>query len=243
MNSPYIHISGENYNPEIEERYNNWYNHVYVPELLMKFEGVTERRRYKLLEGNDGYPQYLVVGYYYSEYSERPMWKFVESRERRIFDTDRDHEFAGKFEVLWNAYYEVVKYVNREIPSAAGDPGADRPVMYIESYKMPLGEQGKYVNWLSSFGYNAYLPVLMRSSGLKEYDHYMVMNVDRGTTVPIKYPDNPPYVSFFYFGNVDDYQQFKSSPELAVFRERIQSGFQGEVRWSVGYQLVKSWRK
>jgi hypothetical protein len=133
--------------------------------------------------------------------------------------------------------------VNRETPSAAGDPGADRPVMYIESYKMPLGEQGKYVNWLSSFGYNAYLPVLMRSSGLKEYDHYIVMNVDRGTTVPIKYPDNPPYVSFFYFGNVDDYQRFKSSPELAVFRERIQSGFQGEVRWSVGYQLVKSWRK
>jgi hypothetical protein len=63
VNSPYIHICGENYSPEIEERYNNWYDHVYVPELLMKFEGVTERRRYKLLDGNEGCPHYLVVGY------------------------------------------------------------------------------------------------------------------------------------------------------------------------------------
>jgi len=240
VNSPYIHISGENLNPEIEERYNDWYNHVYVPDLLMKFEGVTERRRYKLLDGNDGYPQYLVVGYYYSE---RPMWKFIESRERRVFDTDRDNEFAGKFELLWNAYYEVAKYVSKESISAVGDPGADSPVMYIEAYKMPLVEQGNYVNWLCSFGYNTYLPVLMKSSELMEYDHYTLMNLASGTTVSIKYPDNPPDVSFFYFRNVDDYRQFKNSPELAIFRERIQSGFRGEVQWSVGYQLIQSWEK
>ena len=39
VNPPYIHIGGNNYSPEIEERYNNWYNHVYGPEFLMKLEG------------------------------------------------------------------------------------------------------------------------------------------------------------------------------------------------------------
>jgi hypothetical protein len=240
VNSPYIHISGESFSPEIAEGYNNWYNDVYVPDLLMKFEGVTERRRYQLLEGNGGYPQYLVVGYYYSE---RPMWRFIESKERRAFDADRDNKFAGKFEVLWNAFYEVGKYVTGGPPSPAGNPGADRPVLHIEAYRMPLVEQGNYVNWLGSAGYDTFLPELFRCSRLMEYDHYTVMNLASGTTTPITSPDNPPYVSFFYFRNVDDYRQFKNSPELVVFRERMRSGFRGEIQWSVGYQLVKSWGK
>lgn len=239
-NYPYVWIGGNNYNPEIEERYNNWYNEVYVPELLIKMEGVKERRRYKSIERSASYPQYFGISYYENE---RSLVNTIESRERRIYDSDRDTTFAGKFEIIWRAQYELVKSINKEPTSATADPGADRPVIHVEAYKMPSEEQEKYIIWLSRFGYDVYLPLLMKSSGLLEYDHYKLIKRDMKTTVPVKDPDNPPYLSLFYFRNIEDYQQFKNSTELAAFRERIQSGFQAETKWSVGYQLVKSWRK
>jgi hypothetical protein len=237
---PYISFGGNNYSPEIEERYNNWHNEVYIPELMLKREGVKEIRRYKLLEPNVRYPKYTGINYFENE---KLLQNSIESRERRIYDADRDITFAGKFEIIWRSHYELLKNVNTKLPLATVDPGADRPVMLVEGYKMPQEEQGKYATWLSRFGYDVYLPLLMKSSNLLEYDNYKVIIIDPKTTIPIKEPDNPPYLSFFFFRTIEDYQELKSSLEFAAFRERIQSGFQADIKWSVAYQLVKSWRK
>jgi hypothetical protein len=238
---PYIHIGGNTFSPEIEERYNNWYNHVYEPELLNKLPGRRANRRYKLLEGNTGYPQYFGIHYYENE---RSLNNVIESRERRTYDADRDTTFAGKFEIIWRGHYELVKnIVSKEPLTGTSEAGADRPVLHIEAYDIPQEEQEKFERWLSRFGYDVYLPLLMKSCNLLEYDHYRVIYADMKTTVPVKEPDNPPYLSLFHFRNTEEYQQFNSSLEMAAFRERIQIGFQAETKWSAGYQLISSWRK
>ena len=41
--------------PEQEDAFNQWYDEDHMPKALNRFPGVTSGRRYKILEGEDGY--------------------------------------------------------------------------------------------------------------------------------------------------------------------------------------------
>ena len=239
-NYPYMNFGCTSFSFEIEERYNNWYNEVYSPEIFMKAEGVRERRRYKELESIGKNAQYISIAY---NENERHLRNNLASEGRRIYDADRDKTFAGKFELIWRAQYELIKYVVKD-PSIKVKPHPEGTVLHIEAYKMPPEDEERYITWLSRFGYDSYLQLLMKSTGLIEYSHHKLVPIkDQKATAPIKDPDNPRYLSLFHFHDAEDYHAFIDSLEFTLFRERIKSGFQAEIRWSGGYQIVKIWRK
>ena len=47
--------------PEVEEKFNKWYDEVHIP-MLLEMKGLKEVRRYKLVRGNnDQYPKYMAT--------------------------------------------------------------------------------------------------------------------------------------------------------------------------------------
>jgi antibiotic biosynthesis monooxygenase (ABM) superfamily enzyme len=52
--------------PENEEAYNRWYDEDHLPKALNRFPGVISGRRYKIVDGGDGY-NYIAL-YEYESY-------------------------------------------------------------------------------------------------------------------------------------------------------------------------------
>ncbi len=57
---PIILIRATQCQPEVEEKFNKWYDEIHIP-LLLKFKGITEVTRYKLMTETEEYPKYLAI--------------------------------------------------------------------------------------------------------------------------------------------------------------------------------------
>lgn len=57
---PVINIVGIQCQPEVEQKFNTWYNQTHIP-ILLKFRGLIEATRYKILKPSEQYPQYLAI--------------------------------------------------------------------------------------------------------------------------------------------------------------------------------------
>ena len=84
---------------------------------------------------------------------------------------------------------------------------------------------------------------------MKEYACYKLIDVDpKGLPDyykpkrPIEYP---LHLSMLQFDNIDAYDNYTKSIELAGFRDHMKVPFPGglDFKWYVQYQLIKSWRK
>jgi hypothetical protein len=153
--------------------------------------------------------------------------------------------------VWWVAYQLIRNFRNEETNSreSAVLNVESAPIMHIEGYALSQGDEERYETWFKKWGYELYIPWLMKLPGLKEYSWYRLINVE-STGLPDFYKtkravEYPQYLSILHFENVSAYENYEKSIELAGFREAMKLPFpEGlDFKWYVQYQLTHSWRK
>ncbi len=103
---PIIYVVATQCQPEAEGKFNEWYNEVHIP-LLLKFKGLKEVTRYRIIKEIEESPRYLAI---YEFESHKDYEAFESSPE---LATSRE-EFKetwkeGGFEIKWRAQYETIK--------------------------------------------------------------------------------------------------------------------------------------
>ena len=103
---PIIHIVATQCQPEAEEKFNRWYNEVHIP-LLLKFKGLKEVTRYRIIKEAEESPRYLAI------------YQFEKQKDYEAFESSPDLAAAreelkeswkeGGFEIKWRAQYEAIK--------------------------------------------------------------------------------------------------------------------------------------
>ena len=107
MDKPVIAIRLTKCQPELEEKFNRWYNEVHVP-LLLKSKWVDSATRYKLIPiEQEEAPPYLAI----YEFKNRQAYENHESSpEVAAVIRERYETWAGPgYEVLLRAVYEPIK--------------------------------------------------------------------------------------------------------------------------------------
>jgi hypothetical protein len=107
---------------------------------------------------------------------------FIRSAERNAYEKDTHTTWAGKFEESWRALYLIVKRFNL-FQKDPIDKGAifdkttylkeftdnEAPVLLIKGLGLNQDEWEKWDVWMNEWGYDIYLPMLLKAPGIIEY--------------------------------------------------------------------------
>ncbi|MBI2832508.1 MAG: EthD family reductase [Chloroflexi bacterium] len=103
-----ILINATSCTPEVEEKWNKWYNETHIP-MILKFKGVKKATRYKIVGDNpEGkYPTYLAI---YEFDSQKDVQDYEASPEHAAAHKDFVESWKDKgHQRKWRVYYEVIK--------------------------------------------------------------------------------------------------------------------------------------
>ena len=107
QDKPVIYIVGTKCPPELDEKFNNWYNGTHIP-MLLESEHVAGATRYKLanvIEGES--PTYLAI---YEFRDRQALEAWYSCRERAVAIEEMNERWAEKgFETTFRAAYEPLK--------------------------------------------------------------------------------------------------------------------------------------
>lgn len=247
-NRPTISISAIKVKPEYEERHRKWRTEVYHP-LLITVPGVTGIDSYQIVKQNPQYQNYLQI----NAYANRS--EMVGSRNNQKYeDVVKDFvtTWASRSDLIWRAAYEPIKTFRSGLEKSEETVSLrieDAPIMHMEGYSFSPNDRQKYEAWFTKWGYELYVPLLMKLPGLKQYSWYRSIDVE-STGLPDYYKpkrpvEYPPYLSILHFENLEAYEHYEKSIELAGFRDHMNLSFpEGlDFKWYVQYQLIKSFRK
>jgi hypothetical protein len=104
-------------------------------------------------------------------------------------------------------------------------------------------------SWVNDWGYDVYIPMLLKVPGAIEYSRWWLSNVGYlGVTPRLGVTENPEYpqdLSIIYFENMKAYQNFCKSKELEVFDQNMKNAFPGGLnyKWNVAYRLMRRWSR
>jgi len=106
----FINIVGTRCKPELEDKFNEWYDEVHVP-LLMEFHGIKKASRFKLCGDPEKYPAYLAI---YEFENEDGYKEYMESSEMHAALEEMKETWGeDMFEVPFRAQYELMREWNR----------------------------------------------------------------------------------------------------------------------------------
>jgi uncharacterized protein (TIGR02118 family) len=103
-----VHVVAVDCAPQEEEKLNEWYNNVHIP-MLMKFKGLQEVDRYKILTESSDRPKYIAV---YKFSSRQEFEKFSDSQERQAAIAERKESWPN-LQIQYKVLYELIKTFKR----------------------------------------------------------------------------------------------------------------------------------
>jgi len=247
-NIPVIRILAQRIQPDYEERFLNWALEAYCP-LQITIPGNEEIDLYQLVREN---PQY-TKGLYIYHYANRRTPVEIRSDQRwKDITKDIETTWASRAETVWFPAYEQIASFKKESTNPGGNSvseGKKLPVIHLEGYTFLNSEQERYDAWFDKSGQEAFIPLLMRLPGLREYTRYKLIDVDpTGLTAiqrikrPIEYP---PRLSILTFDNIKAFENYEKSLELEAFKRALEAYFPFGLnyQWYVQYRLIRSYRK
>jgi quinol monooxygenase YgiN len=105
MTKQAIHMVEVDCKPEVEIKYNKWYNEVHIP-MILRYDGILRATRYQLLSGPPGQARYLTI---YEFKDQDAMESFPKSPEYTAVDEELKQTWKGKeFEVKLAAKFEMI---------------------------------------------------------------------------------------------------------------------------------------
>ncbi len=101
-----IHIVATQCQPEIEEKFNKWYDETHIP-MLFKYSGLKSATRYKLLSESEDYPKYLAV----YEFESREAFKAYQTSPElaEALEEMKETWKQNGYETKWRVQYELIK--------------------------------------------------------------------------------------------------------------------------------------
>jgi hypothetical protein len=89
--------------PDVENKYNEWYNGVHIP-MILRYDGMRRATRYQLLKGPEGHARYLTI---YEFRDQGAMDAFPASPEFTAVNAELHRTWKGtEFEIKLAAQYE-----------------------------------------------------------------------------------------------------------------------------------------
>lgn len=239
-NRPHIDISGRNIPADIEDRYLKWQDEVYHPT-YMKL-GAAGIDRYKIVKKTLEYPGQISI------FHRKDRNSFEENKKNPV-RVDLQKDFDATFyrlEWVWHDVYVLMRSFRNDSSSRESTIVDNAPLIHIEGYRVPAAEQGRYDQWFMRWASRVYIPVQMKSPGLKAYNCFklsdLLMRFPGRNYVEVEIP---PYVSILYFENIESFENYEASPEYAALKRSMEVELPASVAtiWNVEYQLTKSFRK
>ena len=240
-NAPHINIAGNNVPPELSEKFYKWYEGAYAA-LWLKIPGLSGLDRYQIVKKNIDYPGNISI---YHHKNRNALMEFLNDETRLALVKDQQTTFY-RIERVWHDGFALTRSFRNDVSLTETTMVDDASIIYIEGYKLPQTEFEKYDQWFMKWASHVYIPILMKTPGLKGY------NCLKWTDAPIRWDDTkylkteiPPYISILYFENMAAFQNYSESLEYIAFKRNMELEFPGSLSiiWNVEYQLVKSWRK
>jgi antibiotic biosynthesis monooxygenase (ABM) superfamily enzyme len=92
--------------PEVEEKFNKWYNEIHIP-LLFKYQGMKKVTRYKILNQTGDFPTYLAI----YEFESVPGYQgYANSKELADGRAEMNETWKeGGWDIKWRVQYEEMK--------------------------------------------------------------------------------------------------------------------------------------
>jgi len=246
-NAPTIRIRTIRFKHEYEERYRNWLLEAYFP-LLITIPGIEELDYYQTVKKNPIYAKNLSIFHYANQRTA------VEIRsDQRWKDITKDAEtWGGRIETVWMPAYQQITIIKKDLTNQIRNPisEADKSmIIHMEGYAFSNPEQEIYDAWIDKSGQEAFIPLMMRLPGLREFTLYKLIDVDPTgltdvfrTKRPVEYPSR---LSILTFDNLKAFDNYENSLELAAYNRAIEAPFPFGLnyQWYVQYQLVRSYKK
>ena len=108
--SPVINVVATECQPEVEEKFNKWYDEIHIP-LLFKFKGMKKVTRYKIAKETEEYPSYLTL---YEFENRKACEEYENSSELAAARAEMNETWkGGGFEIKWRVQYEALKIWER----------------------------------------------------------------------------------------------------------------------------------
>lgn len=100
-----INVVATRCQPEVEKKFNTWYDEVHIP-LLFKFKGMKKVTRYKILKETEEYPTYLTI----YEFENRQAYEaYAKSPELAAGRAEMNETWKGEgWEIKWRVQYETM---------------------------------------------------------------------------------------------------------------------------------------
>jgi hypothetical protein len=245
--APVIRIQTLKIQPEYEQRFLNWTLEAYCP-LLISLPGTPEINFYRIVKENPLYTRYFWIYHYINR--QAPVAVRSDQKWKDIVK-DIETTWSSRIEMVWFPAYEQIASIKKEQLNPVSTPFTESkqsPVIHLEGYAFSSNEAEKYDNWFDKAGPEVFIPLLLRLPGFREYTRYKLIDIDpTGLTVqrtkrPVEYP---PRLSILTFDDMDVFENYEKSLELAAFKYALQAPFPPGLnyQWYVQYQLERSYRK
>jgi hypothetical protein len=240
-NAPHITFVGRNVPANLAEKYFKWNDGAYAPTYV-KVLGASGIDRYQIIRESLDYPNSVLI---YHRENRKGYEELIQNPTRDALQKDYDATFY-RLEWFWHDVFALMGTFRKESSAAESTIVEDAPVIHIEGYRIPSGEQGKYEQWFMKWFSHVYAPILIKSPGLKAYNCFKLSGFS------MRWPDRiyvnteiPPYISILYFDNIQAFDDYRASPEYMAFKRNLELEFAQSMTtvWDVEYQVVKSWRK
>lgn len=209
---------------EVFQRYLKWREEVYGP-LLIRVPEVKQLDNNEIVKTSLEYPHYGSILHWDNLHARENFFKTTESKA--IVDELAIWVKRGVREPIWSVSYELMKSFRSESSSPVSKPDTrieNAPVMSLEAFRLSPEEEEKYFNWFNEFGCSSFVPLFVRLPGLKGYDWYKDTNLRR-TPDAVREHEYSKYLSIIYFENIQAFDNFVESPELAAFLKMMGSVF------------------
>jgi heme-degrading monooxygenase HmoA len=230
---------------EVFQRYLKWQLEVYHP-MILKASRMTGVDDYHLVGRNRQYPERVTTIHYENLEDWRAAGQNPETAA--ITQEQRSWTERGITDFIWSTVYALKKsFRSEQLP-----PGSKRNTMiekasiiHLEAYRFMPEEQEKFTRWLNEYGYPVFMPLLMKLPGLKGYDQFEHTCLQRPGREYFRDTEYPKNLSITYFENLNAFEHFEDSQELAGFHKVIRSVIPGRLKyeWYIQYRLVQSLRK
>jgi len=228
--------------PEVWDRYVKWGREVYRP-LLMKVPMLKANDLYWVVRESPDYPFYGSILHYENIEAAENYFKTPESSAIR--DEISSWTKRGIVEYFWRVRYELIRSIGSGPVSILreGTPIENAPVIHIEAYSFSPEEGEKYSKWLNDFGFNTFIPLIVKLPGLQKYDCFKCL--DAAGMAEARETKYPVHLSILYFENIKAFENYTKSAELVVFQKALRNLFPNMpvYKWYVQYRLVQSLRK
>jgi hypothetical protein len=240
-NAPVINIAATRVPPDNEDRYNKWVDEAYYA-IRMRPTTATGIDRYTIVKESPDYNRRLGI----QHFTDMNGWLDAQ-KNSDMKAVQNDLTTNWKREVIWYPCYELEESfingftLNRGKQTTIVD---EAPIIHIAAFNLTFQDAEKYRFWFNERGRKIYIPILLKLSGIKAINHYRWTG--RSWERETENTEYPRYLSIFYFENLQAYENYAMSPELAAFHEGLRLEFfpnRLDYKWRVTYQLTRSWRK